>query len=117
MRVKIRRPVGVAVDTTDVTDSTTRHNLHHEVKKARLPITIPEGYEVAMIRDGASIKLSLDYQSAGVDVGVDMPWPVRPGHPKDLQRGIAVVEAITERRLAKRVAEVRKIVRGLSRNR
>lgn len=64
--------------TNKKTGKTTAHRAEVTEKKTR---KLREGEYVAVIKVSTGVRIATGYQSAGLEVGVELPWPV---HLKDL---------------------------------
>lgn len=84
-----------------------------EVKQVKPP-KLAEGQTIAMVRDAAGIRLSLDYNSVMVECGVEMPYAVDPGDLKAVKRAMLEVEELVNDRLEQKSAEVQKLLRSLA---
>jgi hypothetical protein len=74
-----------------------------------------EGDGVAVVKAMTNAKLSLNYQSIGVEVGIEVPWPVKAKSLKsDLEDGLDFVENVVDERIQERVEEVKKLLNKLS---
>lgn len=115
MKLKIKRKeVGTLSSRVSVKDRETKKVLYEDEGAERFNVKVPEGKSVAMVRDVAGITVSLDYNSASVQVGIEMPMPVTPGSMSDASKAMDRVERLVEKRLERKAKEVRSILKELS---
>lgn len=80
-----------------------------------IDVGVTSGKPVAVVRTGASVKLSINYQTVGVDVGVEIPWSVSPGPgmKADLEAAFKFAESVVDKKIEDRVEEARALLKQL----
>lgn len=89
-----------------------------EEKETRTPTKdnrSPDGCAIATIRMVDSIKLSQKFQSVGVEVGIEMPFWVRPGEVSDLTQPMALCAELVEQETTERAADLKEFLQKLIR--
>ena len=97
----IRKPTAKASISTKtaVTESgsKTPHKESTCTKTADIPCpAFSPNSAFGVVKFGAGVTFSRNYQSSRVDVGIECPWPCRPGHPEDLLKGLDAVKQLVE---------------------
>jgi hypothetical protein len=109
---KLSKRHGSVSETVTVVDRTSgrtkvisdeTHEL--EVKRA------PKGYVMGTVSVRNGVTLSLGYQSARIDIGGDLPFPMRPGNVEDFGEGMDVLERYVDDRLVKKARGLREFLK------
>jgi hypothetical protein len=85
-------------------------SVNEEVK----PLKPVRAANVMMVRDVVSVKLSLGYNSCGIEVGVEMPFPCEPGDLQAAAKNMNRVSAMIEKKLEQKVQELKATLETLS---
>lgn len=110
-----RRVKGALHTRTSIVRKQDKKVLHEDDETEETDeVEIPDGAGIAVIHYVIPIKLSMGFNSAGVEVGVEMPWPVRPGHLEDLNTGFKRTATWVESRLERKAKEVPGLLRALA---
>lgn len=121
--MKVRKPLkktskragGSLTTTVSITDNISKEEIHREEKSERLPaVTIPEGYSVGTVRAIVGVTISANFSSVRLDIGGEMPWPMRPGNVKDFSAGLDKFEDVVEAKAASKVPEVEELLSSLA---
>ena len=98
-----------------VRNNTTKQEVSREEHDRKLPpVDVPTGKAIAYVRVVDSVKLSHNYHSLGIDVGVEMPFEVTPGEVDQLVPALEAVHALVEDELAQRTKDLRQFLIQLS---
>jgi hypothetical protein len=97
-----------------IKDRQTGKVLHEEEERDNFKVSIPKGKSVGYVRDVMGITLSLDFNSATVQVGVEMPVPVTAGSYSEMSNMMDKVEKLVGRKMEKKARDVRLLLRELS---
>lgn len=102
---------------TTATDNVTKEVVHHEEGERNLP-NEAKGDRVAMIRVVDSVKLSYNYNSIGVEVGLDLPWEIQDGPlPEQVKKGFDTAHKLVEDELGEKAMGLRDLLTKLSNRR
>lgn len=113
MKAKVKS--GTITKKLSISNSQTKEVLHEEEKNERVrPVKVKDGEAVAIVKFTSGLKRTSNYQSVMVEVGVEMPFSVRPGDTKALSKHFETVETIVEDRLAEQVEGVTEVLKELS---
>ncbi len=77
-------------------------------------VDIPPGYHLAMMKAYVPVKLSYNYQSVGIEIGAEIPYPVRIGNEDDIREGMEKVYAIVEEVLVEKAAGLKALLQSLA---
>lgn len=94
-------------------DSKTKQERFHGEKTRRIPIDIPETKHVAVLKVSTGVTLAMGYQSVRMDIGVELPWPVRLKRTKDLRAGYDKAYEFLDREIVRRSRDLDELLREL----
>lgn len=115
MAVVRRNNSGNVHTTVSARNNTTKEEVHRKEDDRKLPpVDVPPGKAIAYVRVVDSVKISHNYHSIGIDVGVEMPFPVTPGAVEELIPAFEEVHSIVEDELASKTKELRGFLIQLS---
>ena len=66
-----------------------------------------------IVKVSADVRIAMGYQSVGIVVGVEVPWPCRPGHVEDLGPGFKEAYVLLDDELADRARELDPLLKKL----
>lgn len=112
MRLKVKKKVGQVRTSSRIT-SRAGKILHEEDQTEELKKQVTDGSH-GMIRYVAGIKLSLAYNSATVEVGVELPMPMKPGNLRDAERAAKRVERMVDARMEEKAQDLQRLLRELA---
>lgn len=104
MRIPRTPPAQVTQQTIVTQKDTTREKddqpiIKDEFRVSEVPSTtrsVPPGYEVGDAFCTHDLKLSRKWQSAGITIGVRLPYPMRPGNEEDAKAGMEMARSLAE---------------------
>ena len=109
---KLRKRNGTRTERTKITERKSGRVVHDDESVHVLPGQSAES--AAVVKHQADVRLSLDYHSVGVSVGIEMPMPVEPGDLKAAQKAMRRVETVIDKHLERRANGARKLLKGLT---
>ena len=95
-------------------DKKTGKTTHYGEKRKIERATATQG-TIGLIKVSTGVSVATGYQSVRLDVGVELPWPCRPGKPEDLQEGFESAYELVSKEMADRSNELDELVRDLAR--
>jgi hypothetical protein len=84
-----------------------------DVKEEVIPLKPVRAAHVMHVRDVVSVKLSLGYNSCGIEVGVEMPFACVPGDLQAAAKNMERVAAMIEKKLEQKVRELKETLESL----
>lgn len=112
----IRRRAKVRSEITSK-DSKTKKETSHGEKVTNREVTFPEDTQTrhtAVLKVSTGVTLAMGYQSVRMDIGVELPWPVRLKKTKDLRRGYDAAYEFLDREIAKRSRDLDELLAELA---
>jgi hypothetical protein len=67
-----------------------------------------------IVKNSVGLTLTYGFQSVRLDVGAEVPWPCRPGHPEDLKEGFKASDELISDELAERTPELDSFLKDLA---
>lgn len=114
---KAKRISGSVHRETKITNKKTGRVQRHLSSTSRFePIKVlkdPDD-EIAVIKVLNGITLTTGYQSVRMDIGVEMPWPVRPGKFEDLEQGFKQAYELIENEITERSQDLEALLQDLA---
>lgn len=116
----IKRKVTKGMLTTKATvvDSKTKRKLHEEEDNETIgTVEVPAGAKVARLRYVIPMKLSFNYNSIGIEIGIESyPVVLRKGTAEEYEAAFSEMENLVEARLAAKASGLRQLLARLSRS-
>ena len=108
----IKRAKAIVSSHTQAEDKETGRRIEGKSKSKQTPFDFPESKKLGVIKAGASVKLAYGYQSAGVEVGIELPWvcETREG----IKNGFKEAYEMLDEELAERAKELDPLLRELA---
>jgi hypothetical protein len=72
---------------------------------------------VVVIKHSIGLKLAMGYNSLVVDVGIEMPMPIKPGDLQSAVRHAERIEKLIEARFEGKAAEMKALLKDLAKER
>lgn len=105
------RHKGRLTSKVSVTSKSTGQSLYlNEEETGFKPVT---GTHVAYLRDVVSVKVTTSYNSCGVEIGAEVPFPCKPGDLQSVHKNMDRLSALIEKRLAGKMRELKKVLQTL----
>lgn len=108
--MKAKRTSALVRSELEVQDRETRKVKHHDARHARRKTNHHTSVDApfATVKTSNGITLSMGFQTVRVDVGVELPWPCRPGRDglDDLKLGFDAAYQFIDDELAARAKEI-----------
>lgn len=104
-------------EKVEVTDNVTKEILHTEESSfvEKIEKVKEMGKEKGLIKFADSIKISKNFKSVGVEIGVELPWLIDPANPvSDLDAGMKIAEEYIDKRIATKFKEMEALMAALS---
>lgn len=87
-------------------------------KETVKPIKVEtDGQHVVVIKHSIGLKLAMGFNSLVVDVGIEMPMPIKPGDLQSALRHAERIEKLIESRFEGKAAEMKALLRDLAKER
>jgi hypothetical protein len=113
--VKAQKTKAVIRTSMIVKDKATGNKLHEDSGSKVKQLTLDfEEKSTGVVKVSNRIGMSARYQSVDLVVGVDLPWPCRPGHVEDMRAGFEAAYNFIDDELASRAKEMEGVLRDLS---
>jgi len=109
----------VSVNVSAVDADTGQDIRRSETATPTAPLAHAAGAPVGRVKYSSGIRLSKSFNSASVEVGVELPWVIRPGASgaEDVAAGLKFAADMVEDEMARQAPEVEKLLVALARKR
>ncbi len=114
--MKAKRSTALVRSEVVVVDKQTKQERHRDAKHKERETSVPKGLggSTGTIKVSNGITLSMGYQTVRLDIGIELPWPMRPGMIEDARAGFDEAYNFVDDELATQAKELEGLLKDLS---
>jgi hypothetical protein len=108
---KKKKHVGRIASKVEVRNKSNRQVVH--LSEEETPTGSVRAGHVAYLREVVSVKVTTQYNSCGVEVGAEVPFPCKPGDLQSIHRNMDRLSKLIESRFVDKMKELKKVLSTL----